>query len=49
MMERLFPKVNGQETQIVGRLSDDEATNLAHLLRELLRQLDSLDPNGSPV
>jgi DNA-binding MarR family transcriptional regulator len=48
LMERLFPRVNAQETRIVGRLSDDETRSLAHLLRELLRQLDSLDPNSSP-
>jgi DNA-binding MarR family transcriptional regulator len=47
LMERLFPKVNAEEEQIVARLSDDEPQDLAHLLRELLRQLDSLDPNSS--
>jgi DNA-binding MarR family transcriptional regulator len=47
LMERLFPRVNAEETRIVARLGGDEPATLAHLLRELLRQLDSLDPNGS--
>jgi nucleoside-diphosphate-sugar epimerase len=47
LRKRLFPLVNQEETRIVARLTSGEAHEGAHLLRELLRQLDSLGPNDS--
>ena len=40
LIKRLFPKFNAQETLLTARLGDDDRRHLAHLLREVLRNVD---------
>lgn len=41
LMQRVFPAVNEQESEMVARLDGSERDQLARLLREVLRQLDA--------
>jgi DNA-binding MarR family transcriptional regulator len=42
LMQRLFPAFNAEETRIAGVLDDAAQSELAHLLREVLRGLDGI-------
>jgi MarR family transcriptional regulator, organic hydroperoxide resistance regulator len=44
MIRRLFPRFNQHEALVVSRLGTTEQDQLAHLLREILRALDTTDP-----
>lgn len=41
LMQRVFPAINEQESEMVSRLDSSERDELARLLREVLRQLDA--------
>ncbi|MDQ3739171.1 MAG: MarR family transcriptional regulator [Actinomycetota bacterium] len=41
LMQRVFPAVNEQESEMVSRLDRSERDQLARLLRQVLRQLDA--------
>jgi len=46
LMGVLFPRFNAEEAHVRGSLDDDEARQLAHLLRRVLRRIEVLDGNG---
>jgi DNA-binding MarR family transcriptional regulator len=46
LMRELFPAFNAEETRIASALDDDEQSQLAHLLRQVLRGLDREQADG---
>ncbi|CAN5759384.1 tyrZ transcriptional regulator YwaE [soil metagenome] len=50
LMQRVFPAVNEQESEMVSRLDSSERDELARLLREVLRELDArMTSTGEPA